>query len=209
MKTEFYPQILSLAPAWKRLIAYLVDLTFLHTLVIFLIISTYGREFSLVFNYIEQHGAMEYIIKEGLFKDKLEIIQASPVAVQNMLYLQHYIFTQYFYLVFVFYNVLSIIYYALFWMGTGQTLGAKLLNIKVISVNGEPISLASSIMRSLGLKIIEMCYGIPALFMINPIYKQYFHDKISNSVVIENKDWQNIIFEKPEKEKTSENIENH
>lgn len=195
MDIQFKPKVLKFAPVWKRVSSFLIDSFFLLTFLSLLITFTYGDELAKVYQTVKNIGGMQLILEEGIFTSQLDMLRQSPKNVQDFIYIQNYISTRYFYLIFVYFQILSIGYYAFFWRFTGQTLGAFAFNIRVIATDASPLGFSSCLLRSIVLKLYEYVYYLPLIVVINPILHQRLHDKISKTVVIENKDWEEMAEE--------------
>lgn len=78
------------------------------------------------------------------------------------------------------------IYYTLTWsrFGGGKTVGMRLLGIRVVSMNGEPIDLWRALMRAVALavSIAVLLLGV-ALVLVDK-KKQGLHDKIARTYVV-------------------------
>ncbi|MGL4560898.1 MAG: RDD family protein [Brevinema sp.] len=191
---------LKLAPWWKRFLAYSIDQIFLFVFLIIFIMGIYGDQFTELMNNINNMNAT------SLLKDSLsdvfsvdEINRLSPER-QTQFYLIQLIQTKYSRSIFLLSQILSSLYFLLFWSGTGQTFGAKLLKIKVISyIGSKPHFLAVGI-RVIMLKIMEIAWGLPALIVTNPLFKQRLHDSVSQTIVVEDFDMEEFVEKREVKE---------
>lgn len=83
--------------------------------------------------------------------------------------------------------VASIVYFIYFWTRpAGQTLGMKMVNIRVVKTDGSPITIGTAVARFIGTILNSIIFGLPigwvwAAFDAN---KQGWHDKIAGTVVI-------------------------
>jgi uncharacterized RDD family membrane protein YckC len=81
----------------------------------------------------------------------------------------------------------SIAYFLYFWTRpTGQTLGMKAVNIRVVKTDGSPITVGTAVVRYLGMIINSIIFGLPigwiwAAFDAN---KQGWHDKMAGTYVV-------------------------
>ena len=193
---------LKVAPWWKRLLSYTIDSTLLLTVLTAFFIGIYKVELQSIADSATQYGGLQLGIKEDIFsKEALSQLSSQSVFEQNATYVAQIIKNKYFNTIFLLNQILSVLYYVMFWWSTGQTIGAKLLKIKVTTIFNERPSVFSIFSRVIALKLIEMGGGIPALIVINPILKQRFHDSLSQTVVIEE-------FSEEEEEEIIDNLTN-
>ncbi len=76
-------------------------------------------------------------------------------------------------------------YYVYFTGKTGQTLGKKMLHIKVITTNGEiPGYGTAAIRETIGKFISSIALSLGYLWMLWDEKKQTWHDKIANTLVV-------------------------
>jgi uncharacterized RDD family membrane protein YckC len=81
----------------------------------------------------------------------------------------------------------SVAYFVYFWsQRDGQTIMNKAMNIKVVRMDGSPITVGTAIVRYIGYIINDLIFGIPigfiwAAFDAN---KQGWHDKIAGTIVV-------------------------
>ena len=84
--------------------------------------------------------------------------------------------------------LLGLVYYVYFWSNTGpwpgQTLGSKLLNIRVVRTNGSDLSLSQALIRYVGFVISALCLLIGLIWAAFDANKQGWHDKIADTYVI-------------------------
>jgi uncharacterized RDD family membrane protein YckC len=80
--------------------------------------------------------------------------------------------------------VVSFGYFIYFFTSTGQSLGAKVMGIKVVSVNGGLLTMGSAIIRIIGTYVSGAILGIGYLWMLWDGRKQTLHDKMANSLVV-------------------------
>ena len=193
---------LKAAPWWKRLLAYTIDSTILLVILVAFVMGIYGDELSLLLVSITSYGGLQLGIEEEIFsEDMLFRLSSLSPQEQNVAYWIHIIQSKYSNSIFLLSQTLSIIYFGIFWWSTGQTIGAKLLKIKVTTILNERPSPLSIFSRVIALKLIEMAWGFPALIITNPILKQRFHDSLSRTVVIEE-------FSEEEEEEIIDNLTN-
>jgi uncharacterized RDD family membrane protein YckC len=84
--------------------------------------------------------------------------------------------------------LLGLVYYVYFWSKSspwpGQTIGSKLLNIRVIRTDGSDLELSQSLIRYVGFFISAICLLIGLIWAAFDPNKQGWHDKIAGTYVI-------------------------
>jgi uncharacterized RDD family membrane protein YckC len=84
--------------------------------------------------------------------------------------------------------LLGLLYYVYFWSSNspwpGQTIGSKLLNIRVIRTDGSELSLSQALLRYVGFVISAACLLIGLIWAAFDPNKQGWHDKIADTYVI-------------------------
>jgi len=85
-------------------------------------------------------------------------------------------------------TLLGLIYYVFFWSSAspwpGQTVGNKLLNIRVIKTDGSDLSLVVALIRYVGLVVSILVIFIGVIWAAFDPNKQGWHDKIAGTYVI-------------------------
>jgi uncharacterized RDD family membrane protein YckC len=85
-------------------------------------------------------------------------------------------------------TLLGLIYYVFFWSSAspwpGQTIGNKLLNIRVIKTDGSDLSIVVALIRYVGLVISILVIFIGVIWAAFDPNKQGWHDKIAGTYVI-------------------------
>ena len=83
-------------------------------------------------------------------------------------------------------TLLGILYFCYFWSsyGKGQTLGMRLLNIKVVKTDGSQLDLVGSFIRYIGLVISIAVVFIGVIWAAFDGQKQGWHDKIAGTYVV-------------------------
>jgi uncharacterized RDD family membrane protein YckC len=85
-------------------------------------------------------------------------------------------------------TLLGLIYYVYFWSSNspwpGQTIGNKLLNIRVIKTDGSDLSLVVALIRYVGLVVSILVIFIGVIWAAFDPNKQGWHDKIAGTYVI-------------------------
>jgi uncharacterized RDD family membrane protein YckC len=80
--------------------------------------------------------------------------------------------------------LVGVAYQVYFFTGTGQTLGAKVMGVRVVGVDGNPLSVGAALARILGAYVSGLLLGIGYLWMLWDANKQTLHDKMAGSVVV-------------------------
>jgi uncharacterized RDD family membrane protein YckC len=75
-------------------------------------------------------------------------------------------------------------YYPYFWVRSGQTPGKRLLHLKVVRCDGQPLSWGTAIGRYLGYIVSALPLYLGFLWILWDRNKQGFHDKIAGTVVV-------------------------
>lgn len=79
----------------------------------------------------------------------------------------------------------GIAYVFYFWIKEdGQTIGKKLMGIKVVTVSGKPIDFGIALTRYIGYMISGLFMNIGYLWAIFDSNKQAWHDKLANTYVV-------------------------
>ncbi|MEJ5310356.1 MAG: RDD family protein [Anaerolineae bacterium] len=82
--------------------------------------------------------------------------------------------------------IAGILYFAIMWSRTGQTLGKKWLGIKVVTADWTPPSFWRSVGRAIiGYGVSDLVFGLGFLWMLWDDYQQCWHDKLFGTYVIE------------------------
>jgi uncharacterized RDD family membrane protein YckC len=80
--------------------------------------------------------------------------------------------------------VIGIAYYLYFWTSTGQTIGHKLLNLRVVKTDGSPLTVGNALLRYVGWIVSAIPFGLGFLWVIWDANKQGWHDKIASTYVV-------------------------
>lgn len=197
-------KVLKLASWWKRFLSYSIDSILLFAILIFFVAGIYGEDLITLFDNISQVGGLKLIQESNLFEDQINSLSLLSSNEQNIIYWTYIIQSKYARSIFIISQIVSSLYFFVFWWGTGQTLGGMLFKIKVITPLGEKPSIISIISRVAALKLIEIAWGLPALIVVNPMLKQRVQDSLSNTVVVEEfKDEETEEEEEEEEEESS------
>ena len=155
---ELKPVRLLFAPVWKRMLSYLIDMLVIGTILYVILIFVFRKELAL----IAEQQSVETILKMmGQFVERHNFqVTVASFIVQGA-------------------------YFVLGWLSRGQTLGARILKIVVITMEKTKLSVFQSIVRFSLLYLSAMAFWIPLIFVVNPVYHQRIHDALSGSVVVE------------------------
>jgi uncharacterized RDD family membrane protein YckC len=85
--------------------------------------------------------------------------------------------------------LIGLAYFAYFWSlnGGGQTLGMRVLDLKVIRTDGSALTITQALIRYLGLFVSFICLAIGVIWVAFDADKQGWHDKIAGTYVIRTK----------------------
>lgn len=82
-------------------------------------------------------------------------------------------------------GIIGALYSVLLWVNwNGQTLGKKVMGIKVVREDGKPLGYPTAIIRYIGYYISGLFLFIGFLWVIWDPKKQGFHDKIAKTYVV-------------------------
>ncbi|TMC62373.1 MAG: RDD family protein [Chloroflexota bacterium] len=85
-------------------------------------------------------------------------------------------------------TILGIIYFSYFWSASspwpGQTVGDKLLNLRVIRTDGSDLTIVQAFIRYVGLFISFIVIFIGVIWVAFDPNKQGWHDKIAGTYVV-------------------------
>jgi len=84
--------------------------------------------------------------------------------------------------------LISFGYFIVLHKRTGQTIGKKIIGIKVVKTGGQPLTWNTSVLREIGEIICQIALCIGYLFIIFDSKKQGWHDKIAKTFVIKLKE---------------------
>lgn len=80
-------------------------------------------------------------------------------------------------------TIVDIVYFVYFWSTTGQTVGMMPFKLKVVRVDGQPLSWSTGILRYVGLIISTIPIFLGLFWVIWDPQKQGWHDKIASTYV--------------------------
>ena len=80
--------------------------------------------------------------------------------------------------------VVGIGYFVYFWSSTGQTLGDKVVGVKVVSTSGGLITPGGAFIRYLGIIVATIPLFLGLLWVLWDPQKQGWHDKMASTYVV-------------------------
>jgi uncharacterized RDD family membrane protein YckC len=85
--------------------------------------------------------------------------------------------------------LINIVYFVVLWSSTGggQTLGMRILNLKVIRTDGSELSIVQALIRWVGLFVSFIVIFIGVIWVAFDSEKQGWHDKIAGTYVVKTK----------------------
>ena len=85
--------------------------------------------------------------------------------------------------------LINLVYFAVLWSSTGggQTLGMRILNLKVICTDGSDLSIVQGVIRWVGLFLSFIVIFIGVIWVAFDSDKQGWHDKIAGTYVVKTK----------------------
>jgi uncharacterized RDD family membrane protein YckC len=83
-------------------------------------------------------------------------------------------------------TLIGVLYFCYFWsaQGGGQTLGMRVLNLKVVRTDGSALTVLQAFIRYIGLIVSIACVFIGVIWAAFDANKQGWHDKIASTYVI-------------------------
>ena len=88
-------------------------------------------------------------------------------------------------MLFLFILLIQFVYFGYFWSKSGQTIGMKLLNMKVVRQDGEQLSfLRAGLRGSLGYWISSLVFNLGFIWAAFDDEKETWHDKIFETWVV-------------------------
>jgi uncharacterized RDD family membrane protein YckC len=84
----------------------------------------------------------------------------------------------------VFAIILSPLYYAFFWSLTGQTIGQRVMGLRVVRLNGRRMGFFRSLLRWIGYQVCIFTLGIGFLWVLVDNRRMGWHDKLARTCVI-------------------------
>ena len=82
--------------------------------------------------------------------------------------------------------LLGLAYFCYFWSsnGGGQTLGMRVLDLKVVRTDGSALTLTQALIRYVGLFVSFLVFAIGVIWVAFDANKQGWHDKIAGTYVV-------------------------
>lgn len=77
-----------------------------------------------------------------------------------------------------------VLFFSIFWVKSGQTLGMQTWRIKLVDFQGGPPTIGKSILRCLGAFLSAACLGLGYLWCLVDRNHRYWHDYISGTELI-------------------------
>jgi uncharacterized RDD family membrane protein YckC len=83
-------------------------------------------------------------------------------------------------------TLLGLAYFLYFWSsyGHGQTVGNRVLSIRVVKTDGSELTLVDAFIRYVGLILSFLCVFIGVIWVAFDANKQGWHDKIASTYVV-------------------------
>lgn len=82
-------------------------------------------------------------------------------------------------------GVLNLVYFVAFWTyNGGQTVGNRLLGLRVVKIDGTPVTLGTALVRWIGLVISFVVVLLGVIWVGFDPKKQGWHDKMAGTVVV-------------------------
>jgi uncharacterized RDD family membrane protein YckC len=75
-------------------------------------------------------------------------------------------------------------YILYFWSTSGQTPGKSVMKIKIVSVDGSPMSFGKAVMRLIGYFVSGLVFYLGFIWILFDANKQGWHDKIAGTYVV-------------------------
>jgi uncharacterized RDD family membrane protein YckC len=76
------------------------------------------------------------------------------------------------------------LYFLLFWMLTGQTIGQRVMGLRVVRLNGRRVGFWLSLVRWIGYQVCIFTLGIGFLWVLIDNRRMGWHDKLARTCVI-------------------------
>lgn len=75
-------------------------------------------------------------------------------------------------------------YFVIFWSLTGQTPGKLLLGVRIVTLDGRPLSFKRSVIRFVGYLLSALAFYVGFLWILIDNRRQGWHDKLARTCVI-------------------------
>ena len=80
--------------------------------------------------------------------------------------------------------VVNVAYLVYFWSTTGQTIGHKVMGLRVVRTDGSSLDMSRAVIRYVGMVVSAIPLGLGFLWVALDDRKQGWHDKIADTCVI-------------------------
>lgn len=80
--------------------------------------------------------------------------------------------------------ILGPLYYVLFWTLTGQTIGQRVMGLRVVRLDGRRVGFISSTLRWIGYQLCALTLGLGFLWVLVDDRRMGWHDKLARTCVI-------------------------
>jgi uncharacterized RDD family membrane protein YckC len=81
-------------------------------------------------------------------------------------------------------TLVALAYFAGMWAWKGTTIGGTVLNLKVVRLDGKPVTFGVAVVRGLVSVLSMIVFFLGFFWMIWDVEKQTWHDKIAGTVVV-------------------------
>ena len=75
-------------------------------------------------------------------------------------------------------------FFSIFWVKNGQTLGMQAWRIKLVTVDGETLTMKHCLLRAFGAMLSIACLGLGYLWCLFDRQKRYWHDSLSGTRLV-------------------------
>ncbi len=163
------PIALRFAPAWKRVLSYIIDSIILFLILAIFILTVYHKELFQLMN-----ATVGSDFKK--FSDStMDSITQSVNSFINSHILQ----------IIIARLVIEASYFSLSWSGGGQTIGGRIMKIFVMTLERKRLSILQGIVRYIIIYLTGLAFYILQIVLFNRVYQQRIHDFFTGSVVVE------------------------
>ena len=80
--------------------------------------------------------------------------------------------------------VVNVAYLVYFWSTTGQTIGHKVMGLRVVRTDGSSLDMSRAVIRYVGMIVAAIPLGLGFLWVALDDRKQGWHDKIADTCVV-------------------------
>ena len=80
--------------------------------------------------------------------------------------------------------VVNVAYLVYFWSTTGQTIGHKVMGLRVVRTDGSSLDMSRAVIRYVGMIVAAIPLGLGFIWVALDDRKQGWHDKIADTSVI-------------------------